>query len=305
MTWQAFYATYELRSPLHIGYHKVGNVQRTRYYIPARNLWGAVTEALTRRGFATDVLRSQRPDDYPAVGDWVRTHCVFGYWFIEEHGTLLAPTYQNGQLCYGPYPAADFERRYLNALVTTALDPSATSAQDGSLHEVEFIAPYASDGTRTRIGGYLFLDEAAQAHLGTEQAWGSWLETLQVGGERRYGFGRLCCLKFQTIETAQERYNLHGERPLVNIRASEPILAHTPAKDLIRGRGMIEPLVGRQTDTKSDAFGRKLTRATVCWVPGTLVEDTEWFEIGCEGMWRKTNRSNNSHKESVSYGNIV
>lgn len=166
MTWQAFYATYELRSPLHIGYHKVGNVQRTRYYIPARNLWGAVTEALTRRGFATDVLRSQRPDDYPAVGDWVRTHCVFGYWFIEEHGTLLAPTYQNGQLCYGPYPAADFERRYLNALVTTALDPSATSAQDGSLHEVEFIAPYASDGTRTRIGGYLFLDEAAQAHWG-------------------------------------------------------------------------------------------------------------------------------------------
>ena len=38
MTWHCFRLTYELRSPLHIGYHKVGNVQRTRYYIPARNL---------------------------------------------------------------------------------------------------------------------------------------------------------------------------------------------------------------------------------------------------------------------------
>jgi len=42
MTWQLFQVTYELHSPLHIGYHKIGNLQRTRYYIPARNLWAAV-----------------------------------------------------------------------------------------------------------------------------------------------------------------------------------------------------------------------------------------------------------------------
>ena len=283
MTWQAFYATYELRSPLHIGYHKVGNVQRTRYYIPARNLWGAVTEALTRRGFATDVLRSQRPDDYPAVGDWVKTHCAFGYWFVEEDGAPLAPRYQNGQLCYGPYPAADFERRYLNAHVTTALDPSATSAQDGSLHKVEFIAPHASPvGTRTLVGGYVFLDEAAQAHLGTKQAWRSWLETLQVGGERRYGFGQLRLAEFRPGNP--DGWDLNAARPQINLQAQAALVAHVMV-DRVKARGQIEPLIGRETRDGSHRFGMALTSAQICWAPGAVLKSASVFEISMSGIW--------------------
>jgi hypothetical protein len=283
MTWQVYEAKYELQSPMHIGYHKVGNVQRTRCYIPARNLWGAVTETLTRRGFHTDDVPE---GDYAGVGKWVEEHFAFSYWFIEEKGIMLSPAYA-GELKYGPYNVAEFERRYLSAHVTTALDAATTSAEDGSLHEVEFITPYAQDGMRTIIGGQVFLDEIAKAVVGDVGKWRKWLNDLQIGGERRYGFGRLCCLKFQKIETGQERYNLEGERPLVRVGKAEPILAHTPANDL-RGRGMIEPLVGRRTDArKSDAFGCELTRATVCWEPGTLVEDTEWFEIGREGMWKR------------------
>ncbi len=285
MAWQMFRVAYELRSPLHIGYHKVGNVQRTRYYIPARNLWGAVTEALTRRGFATVVLRSRRPDDYPAVGDWVKTHCAFGYWFVEENGAPLAPHYQNGQLCYGPYPAADFERRYLNAHVTTALDPFATSAQDGSLHEVEFIAPHASpDGTRTLVGGYVFLDEAAQAHLGTEQAWRSWLETLQVGGERRYGFGQLLLADFRS-ETPSV-WNLNAGRPQVTLRAQASLEAHVLA-DGVEARGPIEPLVGRETRGGSHRFGMALTSAQICWAPGAVVQQPVTCEVTDWGIWRR------------------
>lgn len=285
MAWKCYKLTYELRSPLHIGYHKIGSVQRTRYYVPARNLWGAVTEALTRRGFATG---GAPQGDYQKIGEWIREHCAFGYWFIEENGMSLTPCYKDDGLYYGSMTVAEFERRYLNVHVTTALDSSTTSAEAGSLHEVEFISPYPLDGNhhdgmRTIIGGFVFLDEGAQALLGDEDKWCSWLGDLQIGGERRYGFGRLHCLKF--LENVTKKYSLDGERPLVQVRKSEPIPAHTPANDL-RGRGNIEPLVGRQTDT-SNAFGCALTRAMVCWAPGTVAEETEWFEIAREGIWRR------------------
>ena len=285
MAWQAFRVTYELRSPLHIGYHKVGNVQRTRYYIPARNLWGAVTEALTRRGFADGVLRAARPGDYQTVGDWVKKHCAFGYWFVEENGSLLIPHYQQGQLKYGHYSSADFERRYLGVHVTTALDPTATSAQEGSLHEVEFIAPYHRDGERTQIGGYLFLDGEAQGHLGTEETWDTWLGVLQVGGERRYGFGQMRLIEFQP-DTWQGSV-LRESRPCLQVPDNSPLLAHTWAEG-VQARGVIEPLVGRETSPQeSGRFGMSLTQGVVCWVPGSLLCQEAVFEIQDTGIWRR------------------
>jgi len=263
MDWTMYMAIYELRSPLHIGYHKIGNVQRTRYYIPARNLWGVVTEALTRRSFST-------PDapqgDYQQIGEWVKTHCAFGYWFIQENGQLLYPHYEEGKLKYGHLTAADFERRYLDAHVTTALDPSTTSAEEGSLHEVEFIAPYNQDGVRTRVGGWVFLDETAQVVLD----WCQWLGDLQIGGERRYGFGMLRLVKMEPVTESQ--IDLTGTRPRQFVPKGAPLLAHTVVESSIRVRGQIEPLVGRMT-SQSHAFGSNLTAGIVCWTPGSVPMD--------------------------------
>lgn len=280
MAWQMFKVTYQLRSPLHIGYHKVGNLQRTRYYIPARNLWGAVTEALTRRGFATKVLQTSPPDDYRAVGDWVKDHCAFGYWFVEEDGKPLAPSYKNGPLQYGAYSATEFERRYLGAHLATALDAATTAAAEGSLHEVEFIAPYASDGTCTHIGGYVFLDEEAQKHLGDEQAWSEWLGELQVGGERRYGFGRLL-IKFPNSEGARK---LDDNRPQIQLKAHDLLPAHA-LTDKVRAHGALEPFVGRQTSSDSGTFGAALTPALLCWTPGSFLDQETCFQINQSGIW--------------------
>lgn len=281
MAWQMFRATYELCSPLHIGYHKVDNVQRTRYYIPARNLWGAVTETLTRGGFAADVLKAARPDDYQAVGDWVKEHCAFGYWFIEENGMLLVPEYRNGQLCYGQYIAAEFERRYLNAHVTTALDAATTSAAEGSLHEVEFIAPYTLEGKPTLIGGLVFLDETAQQYLSTgEDTWSQWLGVLHIGGERRYGFGRLRLVEMR--QHSDSSVDLTGGRPCWSITRDKPLPAHARVTQHIQMRGDIEPLVGRTT-VQSHAFGSDLTPAIVCWTPGSRPMDNVKVQIEPDG----------------------
>lgn len=286
MSWKMFTAIYELRSPLHIGYHKMGNVQRTRYYIPARNLWGAVTEALTRRGFAT---ANAPQGDYRQIGEWVKAHIAFGYWFVIEDGQPLAPQYNENGLQYGPLPVAEFERRYLDAHVTTALDAATTSAQTRSLHEVEFITPHHRDGKRTRIGGWVFLDETARLLPGKESQWRTWLETLQVGGERRYGFGQLRLEESGWRPNSNPNYTLtlDRERPWLKIEAGHPLPAHTQVDD-VEAKGLIEPLVGRSTPTdNSQRFGTNLTSARLCWAPGALLTSATEFAITADGTLRK------------------
>jgi hypothetical protein len=297
MGWTMYHVTYDLCSPLHIGYHKVGNVQRTRYYIPARSLWGAVTETLTRSGFGPEVLKTSRPDDYQSVGKWVNAHCAFGYWFIEENGEWLSPQYARGQIQYGPLSAAEFERRYLAAHVTTALDAATTSAETGSLHEVEFIAPYyrlKKDNDeekllRTKIGGLVFLDDDGGANLKTGHEWRAWLGDLQVGGERRYGFGQLRLIDELADRTPDEcEIILGGERPQIKLRPDQQVWAHTLV-DGVDARGQAEPLVGRETAKNSADFGAKLTSGRVCWVPGSVIDRETSFQITETGVWSKIN----------------
>jgi hypothetical protein len=274
MSWHKFSVTYELRSPLHIGYHKVGNVQRTRYYIPARNLWGAVTEALTRRGFSTKGVSS---GNYQQVGEWVKTHCAFGYWFVYENSKLLTPCYCKDGLKYGNLSVSEFERRYLDSHVTTALDSKTNSAQHGSLHEVEFIAPYSrQNGARTRVSGLVFLDDEAKKILN----WEYWLSNLQVGGERRYGFGTL-----RLVEMKSEGDPITCTRPCQSVSEDKPFLAHVSVATNIQRRGQIEPLVGRAT-LQSHAFGSRLTSAIFCWTPGSIPMDDVQVQFEQEGYWR-------------------
>ena len=289
MTWQMFRVTYELVSPLHVGYHKFGgNLQRTRYYLPARNMWAAVTERLTRGGFST---ANTAEGDYQKIGAWAKEHCAFSYWFVRKGDNLLSPKYADDGLHYGDLRATDFERLYLASHVTTALDVVTTSAQDGSLHEVECIAPRykVKNGDeekfeRTKLCGWVFLDETALSVLGDESKWRAWLGDLQVGGERRYGFGQLRLEKFESVR--EQNWRLDGTRPRVRIEKETPLRAHTVAHN-VNARGMIEPLVGRETRGDSRTFGQTLTEAKVCWMPGSVVAQEMWLTVGESGRWQR------------------
>lgn len=288
MAWHVFHMAYELLSPLHIGYHKVGNVQRTRYYVPARNIWGAVTERLTRSGFRTTGVPQ---GDYGLMGTWVREHCAFSYFFIHDGRDLLFPRWTEEGLRYGPFSISEFGRRWVSAHVTTALDASTTSAEEGSLHEVEFISPHwTSDGRirRTKLYGWVFLDDEGLRELG--ERWSRWLGEIWVGGERRYGFGRLRLDRKGwgegTGTPSGYTFHLDGGRPRVTVGRSKPVLAHTLTEG-VRGKGWIEPFVGRETEPSgSHSFGRKLTGGRICWTPGTVLQDSACFEVTPEGLWR-------------------
>jgi len=258
MNWQCFSLTYELKSPLHIGYHKVGNVQRTRYSIPARNLWGAVTECLTRRRFDPD---GKSAADYRKIGAWVQAHCAFTYFFVLGSGEEpLIPKYSKERgLCYGRMTQSDFERQYLGVHVTTALDAKTTTAETGSLHEVEFIAPRSIDGRNIAcFWRFCFLDETAKEKLGKLELWRTWLGELQLGGERRYGFGSLTfigdSLPHSTTYSGCEIY-LNGARPCIHLKEDAPCPAH------------VTVMVRMRKGTSSPSWGEKQRKQAIVSEP--------------------------------------
>ncbi|HXF93540.1 MAG TPA: hypothetical protein VNK46_12340 [Nitrospiraceae bacterium] len=289
MAWRVYRVAYELRSPLHVGYHKIGNVQRTRYYVPARNIWGAITEKLTRAGFTASGVAE---GDYVAIGEWVRQHCAFSYWFFHAGEQLLFPSFQTTGVLYGHLTESVFTQRYLSAHVTTALDAATTSAELGSLHEIEIIVPNEGDDAhRLTLAGWIFLDDIAVCALGDESKWGRWLGDLQMGGERRYGFGQVRLGKngWQPQSDGRifdrDKVRLGEDRPQVQVTQGQPFLAHTLAQGVCAS-GAIEPLIGRET-VRSDRFGGRLTGAQMCWIPGSICETTLWLEFTPGGTWKK------------------
>jgi len=298
MAWHCHLITYELNSPLHIGYHKVGSVQRTRYYIPARNMLAAAAEQLVEHG---------QQQAYSDALRWVQQNLAFSYFFIAANGSLLNPKYAGEGLIYGGLSAREFERRFLRSHVTTAIDHKRVTlayhpkkrflrshvttaidsvtggAEENSLHEVEYIAERWVDESgrahQTYLQGCVFTCASADGL--------SILESLRAGGERRYGFGSLRRIR-EEINGAANGYELilDAPRPQIKIDCNGPLLAHAPVCDLQSARGMIEPLVGRET-TPGGAFGKRLTPGVVCWVPGTILESAQAFEFAEDGTWKK------------------
>lgn len=276
MTWRLYQADFQLRSPLHIGERKIGaNLQITRRYVPARNLWAALTERLTRCGFEADDLPK---GDYAGTGNWVQTHVVLSYLFVAE-----------GDLLRLDWPQASFERRYLSSQLSTAINASNNAAQDESLHEVEFISPRHLDtGMRTHLRGWLLLDEIAHRHF-ADATLRQWiLGDIWLGGERRYGFGhlRLNCWEEANLPQGYA-VEVDGDRPIVTVSEGRPALAHVIADDALQVRGNLEVLVGRET-TPQGQFGQRFTAAQVCWSPGARVTPPCRFELATNGLWRFT-----------------
>jgi len=270
MTWKAYKLVFCLLSPMHIGWIKQGNVQRTRPYLTGKALWGALTARLTR----------DRPQsgDYQTVGQQVRDELAFSYFYPAVSETVdLWPWGET---------ADEFAWRYLGSYAGTALNYGRNTAEEGSLHETEFIAPHTRNGQPVYLVGYLF--ERQNCNL----PWREVLPRLQFGGERTYGWGRV---KLHKLEENNEQFfdlslHLDGDRPVVLLPSGKRLLAHTLATDTQNGksllsvRGSLEPLVGRETHDAQN-FGGTLSQARICWEPGSAVSEEVRLKILEDGIW--------------------
>lgn len=283
MNWKCFDLTFSIKSAIHIGYRKIGLLQRTRYYVPGKNLWAALTARMT------PILRnSPSESDYREVSDILRQNTIFSYFYLRDSKREFFPEFKRGiGLSYGDLSQDEFEWRFITSVPTTAIDHEIGSTEYGSLHEVEVITGNDRKNEKQMyLGGHLFVREQENLNsreddvfLEDESIVQILKEGIFVGGERSYGFGKVCLEKFQ--ETKDSEYQLK-DTVLLRINEGTPIRSHLRVAEGIYMKGEIEAFSGREWCNKGS--GRKKSQPLIAWVPGSVVMSNYLLEVGEFGV---------------------
>jgi len=139
------------QSPIHIGFGRLGYIQRTRHYLPGKSLWGAVTEALTNSLFDNPQFESPQYPDYIAIGDIIKENFKFSYFYItlnaKDLSKKLIPNLKSNPPGYGLtdsskeplFSQMEFESTFISGFGSTAIKPDSQSAEEETLHAMEFL----------------------------------------------------------------------------------------------------------------------------------------------------------------------
>ena len=300
MTWQMYRWVWQLRSPLHVGCGPAGALNRTRLYIPARNMWAALTAEIARR------LDNASFPAYTDIGRILQEHVRFTYLYPAEqvNGRWLAwlPHYVQEDKKAGLYwyrednarslPDRRFRQRLLHTQPGTALAPGTGAAEDGTLREVEYIQPFwrtekTSGDTMPHpvaFVGYLFLRESWPSDIEHIKNTLQGIRELYVGGETRYGFGHLSLLLHNSQGPWERVSDCFGAQ--VHLTQDEPVIenphhlfAHTFQDHDPAEKGAWELLVQWDWDTF-----RSLESPH--WVPGSQARSATRFIILDSGLWQ-------------------
>lgn len=173
--------------------------------------------------------------------------------------------------------------RYLNTYASTALNYEQSSAEEGSLHETEYLAPYTREGETVYLLGYVFEKKGCALN------WRTALSRLQLGGERKYGWGRvqLYSEPQQTTEFWPAwKVTPDTEYPQLEAEKDAVLYAHLLHTASLAGlRGNLEPLVGRETRSAAN-FGNTVTSQGLAWAPGAQVPAGQKVKLSEYGLWR-------------------
>lgn len=262
MSWLCYRLVYRLESPLRVGVGEIGNLQPTRRYVPGRVLWAALTARLAR-----NQEMGMHEQGYLSVGQLLQENMRFGY---------LWPSLDRESPYYPWEDPAGYDYHFLNSYMSTALDYDAQSALDGSLHEAEFIAPRTRAGEPVFLVGWLWV----KADF-TQKSWQTALRQVALGGERRYGWGRIKQVGELTLDKAP-----HIPNPDHFVLQGNFIPAHTLYSDSAMSRlhGVVEPLVG--WEAHEGGLKTISQQAIIAYEPGTKFEPGTSFRMSEQpGLW--------------------
>ncbi len=293
MSWSLFRWVWRLEAPLFIGMSPAGALNRCRPYVPARALWGAVTAEIAR------LKSGEGFPNYKDVGDKVKRSCRFTYLFPAEKrdGRFLAwlPKFEKEkglrwhlQGCGESRSDRDFRRRLLDTRPGTAIMPESDSALEGSLRHTECIGPWWRDSNSqgetaapVLLLGYVFWQDS-NFHRQLQD-----IETLFIGGDTRYGLGKIRRIDTLSDDTAVFGKPVRPDREHPEI-GSDIVLGHAPEGGGDEGMQGAKELLGGW-DQRSPWKGGKLA-----WAPGSCDtnhtdEKPVYWSIDREGYWARRN----------------
>ncbi len=299
MSWQELDMIFKILSPLHIGYlpNRPGTViARTRYYIPGKNLWGAATANLTPKLF-----QEPTPENYLEVGEWISDNLRFTYFYLSDGGkNQCCPqfTIEKG-LQYSGLSLQEFQKRFIGSRISTKISDKGT-AEDKRLHEIEFINCNDNHDGEIKplyLEGSVFYNTNAQFNKKYQIRYKSetlslngidLFETLTLGGELNYGFGRV--QKTKIIET-REDLDVENGKIKISIEKDGYIQGHLKYDSSIQFMGDIEVVSGRtypknNIEPLDKCFvgpGKNIEQGKYYFVPGTKIMNQKDFALDSWG----------------------
>jgi len=292
--WRTINVVFKLKTPLHIGYlpSKSSVVSPTRYYIPGRNLWGAVTKRT-----AENLFKKPAAHHYKNTGKDIMNNFVFSYFYIYDGKTIYSPSYTDEGIKYGhdiKITRAEFEHRFIGSQISTAIEPGFSTAKDQSLHEIEFINNKSCDKTETpedvKVTGWIWIKEDAKINnREVDVDAGIFIDNFNIiqelilGGESKYGFGHVLLDGINKIDPPFE----------VEIKdsvtvSSEFLISHLKYDKNLNFMGDLELLAGRgyfdpETQRGGSGPGATISKPQYYFTPGTKLEDKTYFQMRWDG----------------------
>jgi len=275
--WQKENFVFRLKSPLHIGYmpFKGSVVSPTRYYVPGRNFWGAVTKRVTEH-LCEKNHREPKADDYKEIGEQVMENFRFSYFYIYDGKTIYLPHYTDKGMKYGNITKAEFEHRLIGCIVSTGIEDETRTAKDKSLHEIEFINSRFRDENGNikpvMIAGCIWIKKDAKIEVKRDknktypfkkESNGIFIDDFNIiselilGGESKYGFGHVVFDSVDKVEFPIEIAHNNKKKSegkdddhekyciKVKINKDKPLIAHLRYDRKIKFKGDVELLTGR------------------------------------------------------------
>ncbi len=284
--WKCHRLVFGAESDIAIGWHKLGFVQRTRHYIPARHFWAALTSAATRN-------RHSHPSDqeYSDIGKEIDNAFRFSYfypvhWDGEDYREELPWRSTEGHESDSTDAEEMFEAKFVSSRTRTAVTAETGNAEEGALFEFEFIRARVPDAAaksqRVYWLGYVWQRDCSDVKLD------GLLAEVNIGAERRYGMGRLRRVCFKewnaSVFGATVAYEPRG--PILTFNANDFLYAHLKVKGCCaKLSGDLEFFAGRATKDKWP--GRDFEGSGLCWAPGTVACERlsaavgEWGVLVC------------------------
>ena len=303
--WQKENFVFRLKSPLHIGYigyipFKGPVVSPTRYYVPGRNFWGAVTKRITEH-----LCKVPEADDYKKIGKQVMENFRFSYFYLYDGKTIYLPHYTDKGMKYGNITKAEFEHRFIGCIVSTGIEDETRTVKDKSLHEIEFINNRFRDENGdikpVMIAGCIWIkkntkievkrnkEEKEETYLFKIEPIGIFIDNFNIfselilGGESKYGFGHILLDSINRVEFSNLAPFKWGDIPeKIEIKQEEPLVAHLKYNrnmkfegdiELLTGRGYVDPkkLENNDNTEASDKIGEILSKLQYYFSPGTVL----------------------------------
>jgi len=285
VSWRAYFASYSIQSPIHIGYHTISHAERTRYYVPANNMMGA---------FSGAVAAGQDHPGSKTVAK-VREAFLFSTFFVSRNGIdpLFPVLTETGDLYYGKEHLSlwDFTNQFISTKEARKYGVGKHN------NELEFIVPRNNIlAKQNYLVGYVFAGETAEDKC--LETWMRSLRHLSIGEETGHCLGSIELEKLEQLFSEDGRMpffsldgvflDWSGEEVQAVYQHAGPLLGYLQAdaeESLTSIYGVKESLEGGFDLLRNVSVN---TGAKQCWVPGTLIKPGSkgaYFNLRTNGIW--------------------